>query len=138
MRKFTTLFLLALAMTIGADQAFAQSNNDTGSFDRTERGDPPGPGDDGPEKDTDKDDPRVPRRLLGADLPCLIGTAAFECPPPRRPKKKLVLVEKEPADCGCKNKTVRVGARFVTVIDCYYQRVSVNGREQTRYCTKDD
>lgn len=128
MRKFTTLFLLAFAMTVGANQAFAAQTggpNDPDGRERPER--------ERPEK-TDKDDPVLPASHV-PDFPCEQAPAAFECPPP---KPKKVVVHKEPEDCGCKHKTMRVGARFVTVTDCYYQTISVNGRAQIRYCTKDD
>jgi len=139
MRKFTALFLLALAMTIGADQTFAQQNtdsNDIGKIDRPDRPDPPEHNDD----DDDGDDPLTPINPLARDHRCdNFAAAVIDCaPPPRRRKKTRVVVQKEPEDCGCEHKVVRVGARFVTVVDCYYQAISVNGREQLRYCTKDD
>ena len=139
MCKFTTLFLLALAMTIGANQAFAQEN--TGSPNEPGKQERPDPRDDNDDDGAeDDDDPLLPvvRRLISVD-DCS-PTHGFGCdePPPRRRKPKKVVVQKEPEDCGCKHKTVRVSGRFVTVVDCYYQTISVNGRPQTLYCTKDD
>lgn len=143
MRSFTTLILLALAMTIGAGQAFAQqaSPNDTGQQER------PDPRDDGNDDDDDDgndddddddgDDPLRPRVRLIPGTPCLTPVAVIDCPPPRRRKTKLVLVQKEPEECGCELKVIRVSGRFVTILDCY-QSISVNGREQMRYCRKED
>ena len=128
MRKFTTLFLLALAMTIGANQAFAQQAggpNDTGKQDRPDRPDR----DDGPD---DGDDPLTPISRL-----TVIGP---RCPndlrcPPRKPK--VVKVKKEPEDCSCVHKVMRGNGRFMPFIDCY-KSIEVNGRNQLRYCTRDD
>jgi len=133
MRKFTTLFLLALAMTIGANQSFAQQAagpNDTGKIDRPDRPDRDDDDDGG-----DRDDPLTPSKLT-IFIPCSL-THGFGCDRPPRPRKpKLVVVEKETEECGCQHKVMRVGGRFVTVLDCY-QSIEVNGREQLRYCPKD-
>ena len=130
MRKFTTLFLLALAMTIGANQAFAQSAggpNDRGKQDRPDRPDR----DDGPEAD-DSGDPLTPiNRLTLIDPRC---PNDLRCPP-RKPK--VVKVKKEPAECGCVHKVMLINGRLMPFIDCY-QSIQVNGRQQLRYCTKDD
>ncbi len=134
MRKFTTLFLLALAMTIGANQTFAQQAggpNDTGKQERPDR-----PDRDDDRDDDDDSDPIPPRESLTLIYPCLATVARFDCTPPRRRKAKRVVVETETEECGCEHKVIRVGARFVTVLDCY-QSISVNGREQLRYCRKD-
>jgi hypothetical protein len=56
--------------------------------------------------------------------------------PPRHRKAKRVVVKKEPADCGCVHKVMRVNGRFMPFIDCY-QSIEINGREQLRYCRKD-
>lgn len=141
MRKFTTLFLLMLAMTIGASQAFAQENdpNDPDTIDRPDpRNDRPGDDPDDDDDDEDKEDP-VAMNSVAKDHRCEnFAAAVLDCPPPRRRKPKLVVIKKEPEDCGCKHKTVRVGARFVTIVDCYYQAINVNGRAQLRYCPKDN
>ena len=119
MRKFTTLFLLACAMTIGANQAFAQkagAPNNTGKQDRTER------------DDNDNGDPLTSADRLTFLRPCL----ARPCfPPLHKPK----LVKKEAEDCGCVHKVMRVNGRFMPFIDCY-NTVQINGREQLRYCKK--
>ncbi len=127
MRRFTTLFLLALAMTIGANQAFAQQAggaNNTGRIDRPDRDDRP--------DDDGGDDPTTARGRLTVVVPCL---AVRPClPPPRRVKPAVV--KKEPEGCHCELKVMRVGARFVTVADCY-QSVQINGRALLRYCRED-
>ncbi len=133
MRKFTTLFLLALAMTIGANQAFAQQAagpNDTGKVDRSDRPDRPDRDD-----DDDGGDPLTPANRVSF-IPCSL-THGFGCDvPPRRRKPKPAVVQVEPADCGCVHKVMRVNGRFMPFIDCY-QSILVNGREQLRYCRKD-
>ncbi len=133
MRKFTTLFLLALAMTIGANQSFAQQvdgRNDTGKIDRPDRPDRPDRDD-----DDDGGDPLTPANRVSF-IPCAL-THGFRCDvPPRRRKLKLVVVEKETEECRCQHKVMRIGGRFVTVLDCF-QSIEVNGREQLRYCPKD-
>ncbi len=119
MRKFTTLFLLALAMTIGANQAFAQNaagSNDNGKQDRSE------PNDRSEKDDDDGDNDPGSARVR----PILITQV--------RPNKRIwPVVKKETEDCSCRQKVMRVGARFVTVRDCY-QSIQVNGRERLRYC----
>lgn len=133
MRKFTTFFLLALAMTISTNQSFAQQAggpNDTGKTDRSDRPDR----DDGSDND-DGNDPTNPSNLT-IFIPCA-ATHGFGCDvPPRRRKPKLSVVKKEPADCGCVHKVMRVNGRIMPFIDCY-QSIMVNGREQLRYCRKD-
>jgi len=139
MRKFTTLFLVALAMTIGASQAFAQNNtgsNSVGAVDKPDRPDRPDR-DDGAENN-DKGDPFTPtiRRLISVD-DCS-PTHGFGCDVPPRPRKpKRITVKKETEDCSCVHKVMRVNGRFMPFIDCY-QSIEVNGRNQLRYCTRDD
>lgn len=121
MRKFTTLFLLAFAMTIGANQAFAaQSNaggpNDTGR--QESRNEPDN------DPDNDGDDPFLAFERCPNDLRC----------PPRKPKK--IVIKEKTDDCGCVHKVMRVNGRFMPFIDCY-NKVLINGREQLRYCRKD-
>jgi len=119
MRKFTTLFLLALAMSIGASQAFAQNAAGAGNNGKTERSDP----DEGREGDGGD--------RLSVLLPCS-PTHGFGCfVPPRRPKP----VKMETDDCSCVHKVMRVNGRFMPFIDCY-NTVEINGREQLRYCTR--
>ncbi len=127
MRNFTVLFLLAFAMTIGASQAYARSNNDTASTGRIDRPDRP----DGGFEDTNKDDPG-PSINRFPNIPCDIAPTAFEC---QKPKKKVV--EKDPEDCSCVHKVMRVNGRSMPFIDCY-KSIEVNGRNQMRYCTRDD
>lgn len=125
MRKFTTLFLLALAMTIGANQAFAQQaggSNDTGKQERPDR--PDRDGDDG-------GDPVSPRGRLTLYYPCTPIRPCEVPPGHRNPKPPVVQVE--PEDCSCVHKVMRVNGRFMPFIDCY-QSIEVNGREQLRYC----
>jgi hypothetical protein len=132
MRKFTTLFLVALAVTIGASQAFAQSNtgsNSVGAVDKPDRPDPPDR-DDGAKDDGG--DPVTPTSRL-----TLIGP---RCPndlrcPPRKPKR--IMVKKETEECSCVHKVMRVNGRFMPFIDCY-KAIEINGRDQLRYCTRDD
>ena len=118
MRKFTTLFLLALAMTIGANQAFAasavggQSNNSRGGPSSPER-----------ENDGERHLP-ISRLIVCIKAPCI---------PPRRPKP--VKIKKETEDCSCVHKVMRVNGRFMPFIDCY-NTVEINGRDQLRYCRK--
>ncbi len=138
MRRFTTLFLVALAMTIGASQAFAQSNtgsDSVGAVGKPDRPDPPDHDDDGAENN-DKGDPFTPifRRLIVVN----------DCPlsrvcdvPPRPRKSKRLVVKKEKEECSCVHKVMRVNGRFMPFIDCY-QSIEVNGRNQLRYCTRDD
>ena len=130
MRKFTTLFLLALAMTIGASQAFAQSNtgasNDNGKAERSS-----------PERDDNGDDPINPRILRELRAVSTVDIIRVPCvarpcfPPPRKPK----LVKKETEGSGCEHKVMRVNGRFMPFIDCY-KLVEVDGRMQLRYSRK--
>jgi len=128
MRKFTTLFLLALAMTIGASQAFAAqagASNGIGSVDKPD-----------PRGRTEPTESNVSSDKAGDPF-----LATSRCPndlrcPPRKPKV-IITVKKETEDCGCVHKVMRVNGRFMPFIDCY-QSISVNGREQLRYCRKDD
>jgi len=128
MRKFTILFLLALAMTIGANQAFAasaaggQSNNDKAeqsSQDNDGNGEPNRPGSHNLMFLISPD--RVTRAPCTPERPCEER--------PRRPK----LVERESEDCSCVHKVMRVNGRFMPFIDCY-QPTLINGRKQLRYC----
>ena len=136
MRKFTTLFLLAFAMTIGTSQAFAQSN--TGASNDNGKQESPGR-DDGPEKDDDNEgnggeiSPRLLRVLPSADLVRLCTPEAPCRVPPRRPKP--IKIKKETEGSGCEHKVMRVNGRLMPFIDCY-KLVEVDGRMQLRYSRK--
>ena len=124
MRKFTTLFLLALAMTIGASQAFAQSNtgasNDNGKAERSS-----------PERDDDGD-PTTPRILRELRAVSTVDIAPLPCRGKRCWRPPVV---KESEDNSCEHKVMRVNGRLMPFIDCY-KLVEVNGREQLRYFGK--
>ena len=117
MRKFTTLFLLALAMSIGASQAFAQNAAGAGNNGKAEQSSPER--DEGRESDGDRG--TAPERLILTRVPPFI---------PKRP-----VVKKESDGCSCVHKVMRVNGRFMPFIDCY-NTVEINGREQLRYCTR--
>jgi len=125
MRKFTTLFLLALAMTIGANQAFAasavggQSNNSRGGQSNPESSD--GDGERHMREAFEIDD--LVAVICTEDAPCIRW--------PRRPIK----IKKKTEDCSCVHKVMRVNGRFMPFIDCY-NTVEINGRDQLRYCRK--
>jgi hypothetical protein len=123
MRKFTTLFLLALAMTIGANQAFAKGHGSSNDNGRSEQSDS--------ERDDDgnKSDPITAADSVILLRPCLAVRPCFT--PPRRPK----LVVKDSEECSCVHKVMRVNGRFMPFIDCY-QPTEINGHQQLRYCTK--
>ncbi len=127
MRKFTALFLLALAMTIGANQAFAKGHGGSNDNGRSEQS--------RPDNDDDGGDATTPdtRKFIVViqpvdvtRLPCLAGRRCY-----RKPVRRIV--KKEAEDCSCVHKVMRVNGRFMPFIDCY-QSIEVNGREQLRYC----
>ena len=121
MRKFTVLFLLALAMTVGASQSFARQAggpNDKGGRETASSRDISNDG-----NDREFGIVRIP--------PCL---TAANCRPPRR--LTPVVVREERDDCKCQTRTMRVGARFVVVRDCY-QPILINGRQSVEYCTNE-
>jgi hypothetical protein len=126
MRKFTTLFLLALAMTVGANQTFAAQAggpNDTGKNERADR----------PDRENDGE-PNLPAAILiGPDAVGPVVCIKAPCFPPRRPRP--IKIKKEAEDCSCKHKVMRVNGRFMPFIDCY-NTVEINGRDQLRYCEK--